>query len=293
MNKQDSEPAIEDRWNILSGAVQRKKLVDSFTLVRKYGFDPILIKGWSVARFYPESNTRISTDIDLVVAPNDFVAFERLVHSAEAKGLGIDPHGGFKNMETLPWSVLFGRSKTVHLDDTQIRVLADEDSLRLTAIHWLIDGGVNKSKLFDIYFLVTNRKDDFDWERCLDASGPTRRKWVIAVISAARDYLGLDAAGLPEEVKTAILPEWFVKTLEREWRLGPYRRVFLSQTIGKPKQLLEQIRRRFPPNPIAATVDVEGEMDERSRIPYQLRSLSGKVRPMISGLYRRYLKGRS
>lgn len=281
-----------DRWQIINNAANGYRVKSAVEYFIDCGLDAILLKGWSVARFYDTETDRSYTDIDLAFDPKVADAAMDAWRKIASGKFIVDPHIGLRDLDNLSWDELFSSSYTVELDGIPIRVLADEDNLRVTAVHWLIDGAVNRDKLFDIYFLVKNRRRGFDWDRCLDAAGPTRRKWIIAVIAAARDYLELNVSNLPEALKTAKLPDWFVRTLEREWRLGPYRRVFLSLTLGKPRLMLEQIRRRFPPNPIAATVDVEGEIDEGSRIPYQIRSLRKKVRPMISRLYRRYVKRR-
>lgn len=281
-----------DRRQIIYNAANKHRVKSAVRYFSDLGIESILLKGWSLARFYDTDTDRSYTDVDLAFDPKVADAAMDAWRKIVSGKFIVDLHIGMRDLDNLSWDDLFSSSYTIELDGTPIRVLADEDNLRVTAAHWLIDGGVNKDKLYDIYFLVKNRKIDFDWDRCLDAAGPTRRKWVIAVIAAARDYLELDVSDLPQAVKTAELPDWFIKTLEREWRLGPYRRVYLSLTFGQPRLMLEQIRRRFPPNPIAATVDVEGEIDEGSRIPYQIRSLRKKVRPMISGLYRRYVKRR-
>jgi hypothetical protein len=137
--------------------------------------------------------------------------------------------------------------------------------------------------------MVKNRREHFDWEMCM-GDDPNRKTWVLAAIAAARDHLGLDTSKLPSEINEFVQPDWFQKTLAREWELGPYRRVYSWMAISKPTVFLEQLRRKFPPNPIAATVDVNGTIDERSRLKYQLKSFAGKLRPALSGLVHRIFR---
>src|SRR5690606_32199325 len=89
------------------------------------------------------------------------------------------------------------------------------------------------------------------------------------------------------DVQNFKLPAWYKKTLEKEWERGPYVRRVMSSVITRPRLLLEQLHRRFPPNPIAATIDTETPIDNSSRIPAQIKSLMNKVGPFARGLGRR------
>lgn len=254
---------------------------------RREGLEPIVLKGWSIARFYDSDAFRPSTDIDLAIDPSTDVIAKDIFKTGFALNTPIDLHLGFRHLDLLPWTEIFENTYTVELDGVPIRVLADEDNLRVTAVHWLTDGGVNRERLWDIYYLVKNRKSDFDWERCLESNGPIRKTWVMAAIATARDHLDLDFSGLPDDVQNFELPTWYEKTLEREWERGPYVRRVMSAVVSKPKLLFEQLQRRFPPNRIAATIDTETPIDTSSRIPAQVKSLTKKVAPFARGIGRR------
>ena len=145
-----------------------------------------------------------------------------------------------------------------------------EDHLRILAVHWLFDGGEHEEKLWDIYYLVKNRPAAFDWERCLDAAGATRRKWVVSAIGLAHRYLGLDLTGLPFAVEALDLPTWLTKTVEKEWK-SDIRQIALRNCRYDLKLLIRQILKRIPPNPIQSTVNLEGQFDHGSRALYQVR----------------------
>jgi hypothetical protein len=275
----------EVKWLELSQVANEIQIADAFRNLSSI-FSPILIKGWAISRFFDEGHFRLSTDIDLLIAPDKEEIASRAIMDL-ALHAAIDTHYGPRNLDLLTFHDLFDRSYTVELNGVPIRVLADEDNLRITAVHWLTDGGVNKDKLWDIYYLVKNRKPDFDWDRCLDANGPIRKTWVLAAIATARDHLGLDVSDLPEETQKFKLPKWYEQTLEKEWRLGAYPRRILSTVMFRPSLLLEQLRRKLPPNRIAATVDAEAAIDETSRIPVQIKSLSKKVTPFARGIGKR------
>lgn len=280
----------EHRWLLLERALKEAQLCEIARRLYIEGIAAINIKGWAVGRFYPENVIRRSTDFDFIVNPVESKYVESFVRTSSGlSNYQIDLHFGLRHLDRIDWNTAFSRSQLADLNGTPIRVLADEDNLRVTATHWLIDGGVYEDRLNDIYFLVKNRKDEFDWDLCLESAGPVRKGWVIAAIAAARDYKGLDVSDLPETIRAYELPDWFSDTLEKEWSRGPYLRMPIWNCLGKPKLLVEQIRRRFPPNKIAATVDVEGNIESGGRLPYQLKSLSKKIKPAIMGLYSRYI----
>lgn len=275
------------QWDIISQSVNEKILAELFESLRSHHVEPIVIKGWSVSRFYPPTQIRTYSDIDLAVGRDEFQILDQALKCLKPRVVPVDSHVELRDRDTIPWEDLFAHSYTVELNGVPIRVLSDEDNLRVTAVHWLIDGGVYKEKLWDIYYLVKNRKPDFDWERCIDAAGPIRRSWVIAAIATARDYLDLDVSDLIDPIRNAQLPNWFKKTLELEWNRGPYPRLPLWLCIGKPRIFWQQLRRRFPPNRIAATMDTEVPIDGSSRISYQFRSVLKKILPAVSGLARK------
>lgn len=280
----ESQP---DRWCIISQKVNENALSNLFENLRAYQIEFVAIKGWSIARFYPESHIRTYTDIDIAVNSKDLNEFESLRSKLPRISVGIDVHSELRDRDTVPWDDIFVNTYIVELNGVPIRVLSDEDNLRVTAAHWLIDGGVYKDRLWDIFYLVEKRKPDFDWERCLKAGGPVRESWVTAAIVTARDYLGLRIDDLPQSVRDFRLPKWYKRSLQREWERGPYLRYPLWMCLGRPGVLFQQLRRRFPPNPIAATTDTEGPIDDSSRLKYQFRSIIKKIRPFILGVGRR------
>lgn len=275
----------DSRYIELQSSANRLRIASLFSRLSPE-FQPILLKGYSIGRFYPSDRPRHYTDIDITVRSRDFDLISERIRSLDLR-IPVDLHCEFRTLDLASWDELFDRSYCVDLDGTLIRVLSDEDNLRVTAVHWLTDGGIDKERLWDIYYLVDNRSESFDWQRCLDLNGPVRKTWVVAAIATARDHLGLDVSGLPEDIQRFRLPAWYKTTLHKEWSLGVYSRRLLSTIIMQPDLLFEQLRRRFPPNKIAATIDSEYPIDHTSRIPAQVKSLAGKVAPFARGLGRR------
>lgn len=265
-----------DKWTLLQGRLLEHNLVQAISALRDAGIEAICIKGWSISRFYPDGRPRTYSDIDLAISPVDFDQHSGSLRTTLA-GLRVDLHRGLRDRDRMEWCDLFDRSYLIRLAGVEVRVLSDEDNLRVTAAHLLIDAVVSKQRLWDIFYLVERRRSNFDWNRCLDAAGPVRRNWILASIALARDYLKLDVSGLPTVAREFRLPGWFRQSIEREWSKGEYHRMPVRACLRHPRLMYQQIKRRFPPNPIAATTDVEGIIDDSSRIKYQIESLYKKL----------------
>ena len=247
--------------------------------MRQNDIEPILIKGWAAARFYPEPSERYSNDIDLVVAPAECGRVSEILKNFENRIL-IDLHCGARHLDALSFEDLFANSTLVKCGETGIRVPRPEDHLRILCVHWLSDGGEKRERLRDIYYVLENRPADFDWARCLNAVSETRKKWIVCAIALAQKYFGLDVSGMPSAVRTADIPRWVIETLEREWA-NPVSLIPLHQSMSDAGQFFRQVKKRIPPNPIQATIDMEGEFDERSRIFYQIGDIFRRLKPSL------------
>lgn len=273
------------RWFSLQNKVHEAKICEAFALFRKNGIEPILIKGWSVARLYPESHLRAYTDIDLGVSYAEFDKARGLLDDEDAKKLNIDLHNEFRHLDTVDWSSLFRDSQTIPLNGADIRILSEEDHLRLLCVHWLTDSGADKERLYDIHYAVKNRPAGFDWAKCLDRAGPTRRRWVTSVIGLAHKYTGLSLDELPFSAEARNIPPWLIKSLEREWKLAvPLKGLYDS--LHDWRFFIKQLRKRIPPNAVHSTIDCEGEFDDRPRAPYQLRSFLKRALPAIGRIFK-------
>jgi hypothetical protein len=266
------------RWYLLQNKIHEARIREAFQLFRANGIEPILIKGWAIARLYPESRLRTYTDIDLGVPSGDIEKARIILDNDSAKKLNIDLHHEFRHLDTVEWSQLFRDSEIVPIDGVDIRILSPEDHLRILCVHWLTDSGSDKERLWDIYYAVQNRPAHFDWHKCLGRVSETRRKWIVCTIGLAKKYLGLDLNGLPFADEAEDLPAWLTNSIEREWKLGvPLRGLYDS--LHDWTLFVKQVRKRIPPNPLYATIESEGEFDDRSRAPYQLRSLLRRIVP--------------
>ncbi len=275
------------RWNKLQTAVSVRSVVDAVSWFRGNGLEPILIKGWAIAKEYPKDRFRHYTDIDLALPSSQIYLAYQIRDAERLKGLSVDLHPELKQLDTLPWAQLFQDSQLVQLNDHQIRILCPEDHLRVLAVHWLIDGGWFRDRLWDIYYAVENRPDNFDWERCLNVVSERRRRWIVCVIGLTHKYLGLNIDDLPFADEAKDLPNWLIKAVEREWASG-VRLLPLFYVAGNRQDLLKQIKKRVRPNPIHATVDMEGSFDAPTRIHYQIGTIIKRGIPLIKNIFRRF-----
>jgi len=277
------------KWKIIQYKAFERRIASAFELFRQNGIEPILIKGWAAARNYPNAFERVFTDIDLAVAEKDY---RRALVLASENNLYLDIHKELRHLDSVDWMKLSASSLTVSIEDCEIRILCPEDHLRVLCVHWLNDGGVDKEKLFDIYYAVENRASNFNWEKCLDAAGEKRKKWVICALGLAEIYLGLDLSETPLAGYTKNIPGWLIEAVEKEWsrniRLKP-----LETCLRDRKELFEQLKIRMPPNPLQASIETGSEFDESSRISAQIRSVFLRLKLSARRISRNRRSGRS
>jgi len=290
MSRKTEELENEKRWLILRARIGEENIKSAFRRFREKGIEPILIKGWAVAREYPEKHERFFSDIDLSVPPDVYDKCLQMIRSERWGNLNIDLHCGLRHLDTLDWHELFENSQIVYIDDFPVRILCIEDHLRVLCIHWLTDGGAYKEKLLDIYYLLQNNTQRFDWEKCFEFIGRNRRDWIIKTIAIVHRYHPMDVSKMPFAGELQTIPKWFLKALEKEWasdtRLMPIH-VFLENR----QEFWKQLKKRLPPNAIQATIEMEGKFDESPRIFYQLGSILLRLKPSIRRTLR-FLKGR-
>lgn len=290
-----SQEEMLERMRMLRYKVHETELEGVWKELEDAGFEPILIKGWAAAQFYPQPYRREFSDIDIAVAPERFTEATMFLKN-HAGGYPVDLHKGVRRHDTLPFGEILSASKIIRCGAVKVRIPRVEDHLRILCAHWLTDGGARPEKLWDIYYAVANRSADFDWQRLLNVVSPTRRRWVICTIGLAHKYLGLPVEDTPLAEEAKRLPRWLIKAVESEWldetklqplpiRYADSRREVLGEIGGyllqgfrsDRKNLWKQISKRLSPNPIQATVEVEGEFDARTRIIYQLKNFRRRL----------------
>jgi hypothetical protein len=268
------------RWNLIQRRAQEWRVTRAFKIFRQSEIEPILIKGWAAGIHYPNEHPRASIDIDLAVSSGEFEKATAIAMASAGEGLAIDVHRELRHLDTVDWDDLFGNSAILNVDGSPIRILRPEDHLRVLCVHWLTDGGINKDRLWDIYYLVDNRPNNFDWDRFLGSVSPNRRRWFVCTLGLASKYLGLDLSTTPVSDDARDLPRWLINTIERNWAANT-KHVPVEVALFRPSVLVNQLDRLIRPNPVASTIAMEGSFDASTRLHYRMAGFAKRVWPAL------------
>lgn len=275
------------RLHTLQAAVHERQLMRAITILRSAGVEPLLAKGWAVARLYPEPGLRPYGDIDLCVRPEQHAAAVAALRSAAGQGGPVDLHQGFRLLDR-SWDGLCDRSQLVRLGEVDIRILGPEDHLRLLCVHMLSHGVERPLWLCDVGAALASRPADFDWDRCL-AGSKRRSDWVACALGLAHQLLGARLDGTPVAWRANHLPSWLVPTVLRQWGLGYRHREPIVAYLRHPARVPGALLLCWP-DPILATVEVGGPFNELPRLPFQLAqclSRTIQIAAQLAGSLRR------
>jgi hypothetical protein len=263
------------RLQTLKDAVRERELESIFALLDAAGVDALLVKGRAAARAYPEPGLRPAGDIDLCVLPTQFAKAKDVLASPEGRRFWVDLHEGFGTLLDGRAEELFGRSKLLPLGASRVRVLAEEDHLRLLCFHLLRHGAWRPLWLCDVAAALESRAEEFDWRRLL-GTDTKRERWVVCAAGLAAHLLGARLEGTPLASAAARLPRWLLRGVSKQWETPfaacqpPLRhRAPMRKYLRRPRGVLGDLRNRWP-NPISATVDVGGPFNALPRLPFQL-----------------------
>jgi Uncharacterised nucleotidyltransferase len=262
------------RLHTIRTAIHECELQTCFGALRSAGVEPILIKGWAVARLYPEAGLRPYGDFDIVVRPEQYAAAVTVLNDVKSGECSVDLHPGLAQMQDQSLDALYARSRIAHLGTADIRVLGAEDHLVVLIRHFLRHNAWRPLWLCDIAAVLESGPTDFDWDRCL--SGPRyQTSWVTCTLGLAHALLDAQLDGTPVTARATDLPTWLVPAVLRQWDhcVGPGERAkvvpYIASHWHQPRQIFREARARWD-MPIAATVALRGPFTELPRLPFQL-----------------------
>lgn len=263
------------RLQTLHASINAGKIRKVFGLLRSANIEPIVFKGWSVARFYPQPGLRAYGDIDLLVHPRQLAATKAALKAPEARDCWVDLHDRLSELEDRKIDDLFARSQLVDLDGEQVRVLALEDHLGLLAIHLLKHGAWRPLWLCDLGVILDSLPDDFDWRLCL-GKDKLHTNWITSAIGLAQLLLDARVKDPAIAEQASHIPVWLGRSVLKQWedplntRQEPMNHLApMSTYLSRPKGVLRDLANRWP-NPILATISVKGRFNRIPRLPYQL-----------------------
>jgi hypothetical protein len=206
------------RLEYAAQAIQyEEQLLNIFRTLTSLGIRAILLKGWSVARFYPAPGLRPLGDVDLLVADSERSLTHQAIRQLKCKRFPVDTdHDEFSRFGESSFEQLYERSERSNLQDSAIRILRPEDHLRLLCLHFLKHGGWRPLWLCDVAAALENLPVTFAWKDCL---GRCERyaQWIACTIEAAREILGAQPTVELPSSNRPIVPRWFLSAMLKEW----------------------------------------------------------------------------
>ncbi|MEP6820459.1 MAG: nucleotidyltransferase family protein [bacterium] len=282
-----AEPLHEAyRHYTLESRLNKAKIEKVFALLRSFGIEPILIKGWAAARYYPEQGLRPYGDIDICVRPEEFKNAGCALASLDPLRFKLDLHSGFAKFGIREEEELFTRSQLVPVDQTEFRILGAEDHLRVVCFHLMREGAWRPLWLVDVAAALESQPRNFDWNYCL---GDKRQAApLVNAIGLAHDLLGARVDDLPEAKRSVKNPRWLVPTVLNEWgspapSMTRRQDAPMLSHLRRRKDLLNGLRQRWP-NAIEATTTMKGPFNNLPRLPFQLANSLFRVGTFLSHL---------
>jgi hypothetical protein len=275
--------------------------------LQEHGIDPVLIKGWAVARLYPAGLVRPAGDIDLVVRDADYERAKTLLASeslslhrdrvepaavAEPRQAAaeIDLHR-FSRWAEAPAGTFFADAPSIAIGDAMVRVPSAEDHLHVLCVHFLRHSGKRPLRLSDIAIMLEQGCPAFDWDRVFGEDA-RKRRMVECTLGLARRLAGIDVDGLDAIEAARPLPEWLVRAVNAEGEAssavpGPA----LRELRARPTSLFRIARRRWP-DPVSATLQMGAPFDDSPRFPVQCAAYVRRLMRLVLWRFPRQAFGR-
>jgi hypothetical protein len=261
------------RIHAVQSVLHELQIKAAIQLLRTNGVEPILVKGWSIARLYGDPALRPYGDIDLCVTPAQYPIAIRLTDNSATRDMRVDLHKGFVKFGNQSWDELYSRSRCLEIDGVEVRTLAPEDHLRLLCFHFLREGAWRPLWLCDVAVAIETRAADFDWDLCF-GTNETSRNYVACTLMLASCLLQVNLNGIPDNVLAKQMPAWLLPAVLKQWRVHSMyqrHRSPLTSVWRRPITTLRGIRHHWP-SAIEATVTLNTAFDETPKWSLQFRS---------------------
>jgi len=268
------------RYNAINAGVHEIHIADIFERMGANGVEPILFKGWGLARLYPDAGFRPYGDLDLWIRGQELEAAKKALPAGEHLYC-VELHTSFYDQYERSFDQVMSCSQLVRLHDVDVRIPCAEDHLRFICMHFLFHGGWRPLWLCDVALMIESRAPDFDWDRCLSG----KRKyadWIACVIGLAHQLIGADIAGIPVTRRAHNLPRWLAPAILRQWgeemgmSFAEEVSFSIKRDLGRPLALPKHIKSHWR-NPVQASVEMDAWLDDRWRMPLQAAAGLGRL----------------
>ncbi len=282
------------RLHQLQAALHEHNITGLVSYLTNAGVQPLLTKGWSVARLYAEPALRPYGDIDLSVAAPQFSAAQAALERADGEFGPIDLHCCVPELPDRSWESLWRRRQMIPLGSSFVPVLGPEDQLRHQCLHLLRHGAWRPLWLCDLAVLLEQLSPGFVWDYCL--SGKRRlTEWTLAAIGLAHRVFGSRTNERKIDERAERPSNWLTPVVLKQWGRGAIgdshsrdERPLLSY-LRDPRGIVKALASRWP-NAIEASIKMGGS--PRGCLPncvYQFLATSNR----LSGLAARLAKALS
>lgn len=274
------------RFNILTARVNQQKIEEVFARLRLAAIEPLLVKGWTAARYYPEPGLRPYGDIDICVRRQEFQNAKRALAGLNPLRFKVDLHNSFAKFGSNEEEEFFTHSQLMTIGQTEVRILNAEDHLATVCFHLMREGAWRPLWLTDVAAALEFRPPEFDWNYCLREK--RQAVTVLAAISLAHQLLGAETADLSQVRDSWKEPRWLIPTVLNEWgspspAMTRRHQASMLGHLRGGKDLLAGIRHRWP-NAIEATTSMNGPFNNSPRLPFQIGNALLRAASFLSRL---------
>ena len=199
------------------------------------GLTPLVMKGLVCRRLYPEPDFRFSADEDLLIPPEEALAYHEALlaygletDSTEEKAASAQetpytsgdrmlflevhrypfpPESGAYGEYNKYFADVFGRAVTETYDGVDVRAMAPTDHLFYLICHAIkhfLHGGCGIRQVSDIGLFAQRYGEQIDWERLADQIGSIRAKdFAASFFAISEEYLGIGLTGVPDRFRAS------------------------------------------------------------------------------------------
>lgn len=268
---------LQDLWrlNAMQFAAREKALGTLLRYLADAGVRPILLKGLSAARLYPDHRVRPVGDIDLLVPPgqHELATSALLKMFADGTIVPFDLSHSASELDERSFDDIASRCATISFGTESVMVLGPEDNLRFLCLHFLLHGGGRAIWLCDVAAAVESRPKKFNWEIC-QGDDPDKAEWISYTVALAHELLDARIDDTPVLDNANKVPHWLRRSIVQCWNTrttgnmdGP------NAPVPSPLKMVafaRAVRQRWP-DPVSAAMRVGGRPETLSPFSCQLR----------------------